>query len=594
MTHDETNSATESNPVTETTPSPQAYPSQASGNAASEGGQQSEGAAPAQLDSTNSTEPQIPQGGAAENATTKEAPFGGILPEALSEALTKRGFSALTSIQQAVAEADTSKLDLRISSQTGSGKTVAVGIAIARQLLGEGPRERQGRVPSVLVLTPTRELAGQVRRELDWLLRQIEDATTEVVTGGTSVGLDRKNLSRGPRVLVGTPGRVLDHLNSGALDTSQVSLVVLDEADQMLDMGFREELENILEKVPSERRTHLVSATFAGEVLSVARKVQREFRHIEGSPLGQANDDITHVAHVVSERHKCDALINVLLAHQGKDEEGELGRVLVFTRTRADTTDVAERLQKDGFRAEPLSGEMPQASRTRTLEAFRRGRVPIIVATDVAARGLDVSGVTMVVHFDPPGDADALTHRSGRTGRAGQKGTSVLFLPPQARRRVERLLSLAKIQPQWSPVPTPDKIKKLFVKQGRRKVFARLNDEPDEGALSYARKLLEELPADRVIAALLSFAEEEPPCTPRETSFHLQPEHTRSRYEGRERKYSQDAPRGRGAPPRRDGGRRPQGSGFARERWTGGDSPPRGPRPAGNFSSPKRRTPPRG
>jgi len=476
------------------------------------------------------------------------------LPEPVARALAGRGFVQLTSVQQAVASADTASTDLRISSQTGSGKTVAVGIAIARALLADGARPESVRGPTVLVLAPTRELAGQVRKELDWLLAPLPDSTTEVVTGGTSVGLDRKNLSRRPRVLVGTPGRVLDHLSAGVLRADGISTVVLDEADQMLDMGFRDELEAILGQLPSERRTHLVSATFSGEVLAVAKRVQKESLHLEGSPLGSANTDIEHVAHVVPERHTYDALVNLILLHQGGQEPGTIGRVLVFTRTRRDTAEVAERLGREGFKAEPLSGDLAQASRTRTLEAFRHGRIDIIVATDVAARGLDVDGVSLVVHFDPPGDADALTHRSGRTGRAGQKGTSVLLLPPQARRRVERLLHDARISPTFAPVPSAEKIQKAYSKAGRRLIFAALEQQQSEDSLAYAAKLLAEHPAERIIATLLSMTETKPPCAPRDVSFPL----------------SFDAPRG----PRPQGGK-----GLGRGGPPGGGGRGPGPKP---------------
>lgn len=543
-----------------------------------------------------------------------QAPFA-TLPDALSAALVAKGFSELTSVQQAVAAADTRATDLRISSQTGSGKTVAVGIAIARQLLDEGPRGAEAVGPSVMVLAPTRELAGQVQKELDWLLAKLPDSTTEVVTGGTSVGLDRKNLSRRPRVLVGTPGRVLDHLRSGVLSPGSVSLVVLDEADQMLDMGFRDELEGILGQLPEERRTHLVSATFSGEVLQVASRFQRAPLSLEGSPLGRANEDIQHIAHVVPVRHRYDALVNILLAHQGMSEDGTLGRVLVFTKTRMDTAEVAERLQRDGFVAEPLSGDMPQASRTRTLEAFRRGRVSVIVATDVAARGLDVGGITLVVHYDPPGDPDALTHRSGRTGRAGQQGTSVLLLPPVARRRVERLLAVSRIKPAWVPVPTPEKIRKLFTKLGRRKLFAHLAGEPPESALAYAQKLLTEHSAEHIIANLLTLTDEAPPCTPRETSSHFLPEHPRPHGDGprewRGGRRDGGSPRGRGprpgpgrwesrgeaprgeggAPPKPAGGNRGPGRAFMGD--PGARPAPRGPKfgskPDGQYGSRKRR-----
>jgi len=522
------------------------------------------------------------EGSAPPSPETPSTPFDS-LPEPVARALAARGFVQLTSVQKAVASADTASTDLRISSQTGSGKTVAVGIAIARALLADGPRAEGAKGPSVLVLAPTRELAGQVRKELDWLLAALPDSTTEVVTGGTSVGLDRKNLSRRPRVLVGTPGRVLDHLNAGVLQPGGVSLVVLDEADQMLDMGFREELEAILALLPTERRTHLVSATFSGEVLNVARRVQKESLHLQGSPLGTANTDIEHIAHVVPERHRYDALVNLLLLHQAEPDLA--GRTLVFTRTRRDTAEVAERLVREGFKAEPLSGDLAQASRTRTLEAFRHGRIDVIVATDVAARGLDIDGVSLVVHFDPPGDADALTHRSGRTGRAGQKGTSVLLLPPQARRRLERLLHDARITPAFAPVPSADKIQKAYTKAGRRQIFAALEKDPSEDGVAYAQKLLAEHPPERIIATLLSMTEQKPPCPPRDVAFHLSTEGPRpGRTQGGNSHMRGPKPGGRGGHGGAYAGRGAGGPPWASHApWGGEDS--RGPSARGGLAA---------
>jgi ATP-dependent RNA helicase DeaD len=290
-------------------------------------------------------------------------------------------------------------------------------------------------------------------------------------------------------------------------------------------MGFRDELEGILEQLPEQRRTHLLSATFSGEVRRIAERFQKDPVFLEGSPLGAANEDIEHVAHVVGFRHRYDALINILLTVAARRTDDDPGRTLVFTRTRADTLEVAERLQKDGLRAEPLSGDLAQAQRTRTLSAFRSGRITTLIATDVAARGLDVQGVDLVVHLDPPGDPDAYTHRSGRTGRAGRKGTSILLLPPQARSRVERLLHAARIKPNWAPVPSADKVRKLYSKLGKRKLYSALEIETSEAQLEYARKVLAEHPADQVVARLLAMIDERPPCLPREISEHISSEH---------------------------------------------------------------------
>lgn len=470
------------------------------------------------------------------------------LPAALRTALANKGFHQLTKVQQGVLEAETELADLRISSQTGSGKTVAVGLAIGRFLIQTG--ERRGRVPEehqrspeVLLLTPTRELASQVKRELQWLFAEVPDAWVEVVTGGTSVGLERKSLSKGPRIVVATPGRALDHFERGALVGDRVAHVVLDEADQMFDLGFREELSAILEKLPGERRTHLVSATFSGDVKRIAERHQSHPVFVEGTALGRANDDIEHVAHVVGLRHRYDALVNLLLKHRAMGDDDEPGRALIFTRTRADALEVAERLQRDNLPAEPLSGDLAQAARTRTLAGFRSGRVRTLVATDVAARGIDVAGIELVVHFDPPENPDAFTHRSGRTGRAGQKGISVMFLPPQARGRLERLFKVAGVKPSWAPIPTADKIRRLYSKLGRRRIYQALETRVDEEHLEYAKKLCSEHPPEEVIARLLAMAEVPPPCLPRELSEHIAAEghghrrkaDARGRFEGRKR-----------------------------------------------------------
>jgi ATP-dependent RNA helicase DeaD len=461
-------------------------------------------------------------------------PFPNGLPQELADTITARGFSTLTKVQSAVVDATSLTHDLRVSSQTGSGKTAAVGIAIGRTLLSEGPRPAGAtqRSPTVILLTPTRELAAQVQTELEWLLAKVPDSSVDVVTGGTSVVMERKRLARGPRVLVATPGRLLDHLTGGGVDGGSVQTVVLDEADQMLDMGFRDDLEAILQKLPARNRTHLVSATFSGEVERIAHKYQTSPLKVEGSPLGQANRDIEHVAHVVDVRHRFDALLNILLLNQATPSDGAEGRALVFARTRIDTLEVAERLQQLGIAAEPMSGDLAQAQRTRTLKGFKSGQINTIVATDVAARGLDVEGVGLVVHLDPPTDPDTMTHRSGRTGRAGRKGKSILLLPPQARRRVERLLAAAKIQAAFEPVPTPEKVLKAYQKLHRRRVYdavqnaeekAQAKTEATPGAApselqTFAQKLLQEKPAELVVLGLLSLLELGPPVAPREVA----------------------------------------------------------------------------
>jgi ATP-dependent RNA helicase DeaD len=436
---------------------------------------------------------------------TTTDPFAGV-PAPLASALRRRGFSALTAVQRAVLEAECEGRDLRISSQTGSGKTVALGLALARPFLA-APASPAG--PSALVIVPTRELAAQVREELRWLYAEIPGLRVEVVTGGTDLGRERRRLAEKPALVVGTPGRLLDHLRAGALDCSAIRHVVLDEADQMFDMGFRDELDAIVEALPAERSSHLLSATFPPPVRQLADRFQRDPLRLEGTRLGAAHEDIVHVAHLVRPHEAYAALVNLLLL-------GEGARCLVFVRRRVDTAELAERLAGDGFVALPLSGDLAQAQRNRTLHAFRTGSVPILVATDVAARGIDVPDIATVIHLEPPSDAEAYTHRSGRTGRAGRKGLSLLLVPTYARRRVEAVLAAARVRVEWQPAPTPASVHRALEKRHRRRLRARLEQgavELDEARIAHATELLEGRDPVAVVATLVQLAA---PSLPRE------------------------------------------------------------------------------
>jgi ATP-dependent RNA helicase DeaD len=440
--------------------------------------------------------------------------FAGV-PTPLRVALEKRGFAQLTQVQSAVVTAITEGLDggrnLRISSQTGSGKTVAVGIALAQTVCeanGDGGRGSNG--PRALIITPTRELAAQVQTELDWLYEAVPDVHVDVVTGGTDVRQEKVRLRRGAKILVGTPGRLLDHIRSRALDCSGVREVVLDEADQMLDMGFKDELDAIVASLPAERRSHLVSATFPPAVRRLAETFQGGALHLEGTVLGKANADIEHVAYLIRPRQRYAAVVNLLLESWGE-------RCLIFVRTRAETSELCESLAGDGFGALPFSGELAQAQRTRTLDAFKNGTIKILVATDVAARGIDVPDIGVVIHAEIAKDADIYTHRSGRTGRAGKTGKSLIVVPINGQARVHRMLREARIEARWEPIPSPKKILQGVTKATRRVLYERLEGaEFSESELTYAQNLLEKQPPAQVVAMLLRMAETPLPREPME------------------------------------------------------------------------------
>ena len=445
---------------------------------------------------------------------TSPSPFASLSPS-IRSALEGRGFTALTPVQLAVLDPELVDRDLRIFSQTGSGKTVAVGLAAAPELervLGDlkGQDKPTVALPFMLVVAPTRELATQIGGELGWLFAPL-GVEVAAVTGGSSYARELGALRRGPLVVVGTPGRLLDHLGRGRIDPSAIGLVVLDEADQMLDLGFKDELDAILEQTPPERRTILLSATFPREVKRLADRCQRNAVNAVGSGAGEANVDIAHVAHLVLQHERLGALTNILLLAPGE-------RAIVFVRTRDGASELADHLSGVGLRALAIHGDLDQRERTRALDAFRTGSVSTLVATDVAARGIDVADVGRVIHFDLPGDSEVLTHRSGRTGRAGKKGLNVLLVPPALRERATQQLRRAGIDATWSPAPSADTVRAAADERFATEILgapgAERAAEPRLRAL--AEKLLTTASPVDLVAALLARAGHAGPCAPAE------------------------------------------------------------------------------
>ncbi|HHH28328.1 MAG TPA: DEAD/DEAH box helicase [Polyangiaceae bacterium] len=436
----------------------------------------------------------------------------------LRASMKRRSFVELTAVQRAVVDHDARVNNLRISSQTGSGKTVAMGIALADDLIERAAAGAKG--PLALLVAPTRELAVQVHRELSWLFEETP-LSLVVVTGGANMRRERRALRQRPELVVGTPGRLLDHLRQGTLDLGDARQVVLDEADQMLDMGFRDELDAIVEALPAERRSHLVSATFPSHVRRFADAFQGRAEHLQGTALGEAHEDIDHVAYVVDARQRYEALVNELL--MTPDE-----RCLVFVRRRVDAAEVAELLERDGLNAQPLSGELAQAQRTRCLEAFRRGKVRVLVATDVAARGLDIADVGLVVHLDPPSDAANYTHRSGRTGRAGQKGRSLMLVPARGERRARRMLELAKVKARFTAPPTVEEVEAAIRAAAQRRLDAELAALRPDHDLALADRLLAEHEPRELVARLLALSAPVQPTAPRRVRDAARPPRPRA------------------------------------------------------------------
>lgn len=367
------------------------------------------------------------------------------LPAGLAEALTARGYDALTPVQAAVLEPEAQGRDLVVSAQTGSGKTVAFGLAFADQVLAEDGRVPRPGAPLALVIAPTRELALQVARELDWLYKSA-GARIATCVGGMNPQAERRTLAGGATIVVGTPGRLRDHLERGALDLSALAVVVLDEADEMLDMGFREELEEILDATPDNRRVLMFSATMPRPIEALARRYQRDSLRIETGGTERGHGDIAYQAVTVSPSEIENAVVNLLRFHEAET-------AILFCATRDNVRHLHATLQERGFGVVALSGEHSQSERNQALQALRDRRARVCVATDVAARGIDLPSLSLVIHVEIPRDAETLQHRSGRTGRAGKKGIAAIIVPFPRRKRVESMLRHARINAEWINAP---------------------------------------------------------------------------------------------------------------------------------------------
>jgi len=412
---------------------------------------------------------------------------------ALERALGEQGYREPTPVQSAVLAANAQDQDLLVSAQTGSGKTVAYGLAMAPQLLGDAERMGPPGAPLALIVAPTRELAMQVARELTWLYGRTGAVVTTCV-GGMDARREQRALAAGCHIVVGTPGRLRDHLERGHLDLGVLAVVVLDEADEMLDLGFREDLEVILDATPAERRALLFSATIAREIATLAKQYQRAAVRIDTASSNEPHGDIEYRAIRIAPGEIEHAVVNVLRFY-------ESGRALVFCATREAVRHLYGALRERGFEAVALSGELAQRERTDALQALRDGHARVCVATDVAARGLDLPDLGLVIHADLPVNRAGLLHRSGRTGRAGRKGISVLLVPYNRRRRVEQLLTSANIEAIWGGPPSAEAIRASD--QTRLLDDPMLNEAPAEEDLALARIVMDKKSPEQIAAALI-------------------------------------------------------------------------------------------
>lgn len=420
------------------------------------------------------------------------------LNEHLQRAITDLGFAEPTPIQNAaIPELLRGERDFVGLAQTGTGKTGAYGLPMLH-LLKRGVRTPQG-----LVVCPTRELCMQIAEDLRAFGRHLVGLTVTAVYGGTSLYSQMSELRQGTQIVVATPGRLLDLIRRKAVDLAAVSSVVLDEADEMLNMGFQEDITAILEEIPEEARTWLFSATMPREVRAIASRYLDDPFEVTIGERNQSASNIAHIYYLVQDSLRFSALKRLL------DSDPDMYG-LVFCRTRADTQAIAEALKKEGYAVDALHGDLSQGQRDSVMRQFRSRHLRLLIATDVAARGLDVDDLTHVIHYALPDDLVAYTHRSGRTARAGKSGASVVLIPPREQGRLRDLERRCQIHFVGARLPEGREVCEKKVRDYCLKLAEHTPDSATmDDFLPLAQEQLAALSKDELVARLLSqqFAE---------------------------------------------------------------------------------------
>jgi ATP-dependent RNA helicase DeaD len=418
------------------------------------------------------------------------------LSEPVLRALTDVGYEAPSPIQAATIPVLLSGADMLGQAQTGTGKTAAFALPALTRI------DLSKHEPQVLVLVPTRELALQVAEAFLKYAAHLKGFHVLPIYGGQSYQPQLNALRRGVHVVVGTPGRVIDHMNRGTLKLSGLTLLVLDEADEMLRMGFIDAVESILEQTPPRRQVALFSATIPAPIRRIASKHLRSPVEITIKSKTSTATNIRQRYWMVSGMHKLDALTRIL-------EAESFDGMLVFTRTKQSTVELAEKLEARGFAAAPLNGDIPQPQRERTVARLKAGQIDIVVATDVAARGLDVERIGHVVNYDVPYDTESYVHRIGRTGRAGRKGEAILFIAPRERNMLRAIERATRQVIEPMNLPTVDTVNALRIAKFKQRVI----ETVPSGAAGAFRPILEQLEAETglplidIAAALASLSQ---------------------------------------------------------------------------------------
>jgi len=414
------------------------------------------------------------------------------LSKALVEAVSEMGFEIPTAIQKMVIpKLIQSPSDMIALAQTGTGKTAAFGLPLIEQIDTDQSR------PQGLILAPTRELALQITAELQQYAAKTPALRIATVYGGADIRRQIRQLKDGVHLVVATPGRLVDLINRKRIDLEGVRIAVLDEADEMLNMGFREDLDIILENTPTEKVTWLFSATMSADVKSISQRYLRAPLEITAGDRNSANSDIEHQYILLKRDQKYEALCRLLDYHP--DFFG-----LLFCRTRRDTLQLASQLTKDGYPADAINGELSQAQREQVMDRFRNRRIKLLVATDVAARGLDVEDLSHVLHFNLPDDIAFYTHRSGRTGRAGKQGTSIALLTRKDLSQVRQIEKRVKIKFAQVEAPSGSAILKRHLEERLEHLVDTPVREDVQPLLPSLMDALKDLSKEEIIARMAS------------------------------------------------------------------------------------------
>ncbi len=422
------------------------------------------------------------------------------LPPALLSAVQEMGYETPLPIQAACIPPLLEGRDVLGLAQTGTGKTAAFALPLLARI------DLKGTYPQVLVLAPTRELAIQVAEAFQSFARHLPGFHVCPIYGGQRYSFQFNQLRRGPQVIVGTPGRIQDHLDRGTLKLDGIHSIVLDEADEMLRMGFVDEVEAIMALAPAERQLALFSATMPPQIRHICNRHLNDpvEMRIEAKTITADNIDQAYL--VLRPFVKFEALARIL-------ESESYDGVLIFTRTRLETTSLAEKLSARGYDVAALNGDMDQRARERTIKRLKNGQVNLVVATDVAARGLDVDRISLVINYDLPGDLDAYVHRIGRTGRAGRAGKAILFLGPRERRVLQTIERVTRQKLKPMELPTHDEVTARRVEKFQEKLAGVMAEERQDFFETLAFELMESLEIDiiQLAASALCLAQQDKP-----------------------------------------------------------------------------------